>query len=171
MIAAGLTFARLCYDIAPLIDEWCDEVVPQQVDLLSSNHYAPAYAWMFSFEKRLKYRIEDVLRRPFPITMERLLFGTDGLLSEALSNAFAHGHDRNPELAITVSCAVGRRGLAYSVSDLGDGFDVEQVVARVTSGGGYYRYAGNGLRVLSACDTVLASYSDGGKIVSMRLLW
>jgi hypothetical protein len=170
MIADGLTLTQLCQQVAPVLAEWRDEIVPRAVELLPNNLYKPAYAWMFSYEKRLKYRIEDVLQRPVPVATERLLFGADGVLSEALSNAFAHGHRRLPDLAITLTCSVGRQGLAFCTEDQGSGFDVAQVVAGL-GGSGSYSYAGNGLRALQGNDSVLACYSNGGRALSVRILW
>jgi hypothetical protein len=170
MIADGLSFTQLCQQVAPVLAEWRDKIVPSAVELLPNNLYTPAYAWMFSYEKRLKYRIEDVLQRPVPVATERLLFGADGVLSEALSNAFAHGHRRLPDLPITLSCNVGRQGLALRVEDRGSGFDVAQVVTGL-GGSGCYSFAGNGLRALHDNESVLASYSNGGRALSLRILW
>lgn len=147
---------------------WTDRVVPSEVDEIGHNRYSPRYAWMFSYEKSLKYRLEQVLGVPLG-NLERQLFGADGVLSEALSNAFVHGHRRNPELPIEVEVAVGSRALLLVVRDGGDGFDHRLAVARFHAGRAFYHVAGNGLRALLECQTAEVAWSDGGRTLHLLI--
>ena len=151
--------------LAPVLASWSDVVVPQAVEPHRDTRYTPEYAWMHTYERQLRKRIEEVLGRVLTYE-ERKLFGADGAFSEALSNAFLHGHGRNPKLAIHVSCAVGSAGLAFVIRDQGAGFDVASVATKAQCGGAYFRVAGNGLRALAG-KGVVASYSDGGRTVTL----
>jgi len=161
VIGTGQTYAELAQRTEPILEQWHDTLVPAQVQLLSHTGYSPDYAWMYAYEKRLKYRIEEVLRRPLG-EVERCLFGPDGVFSETLSNAFVHGHRRDVSKAIEVRCTVGQAGVAFSIKDYGPGFKVEEVVEAATRGGTYFRYAGNGLKSLCRCDNVVACYDGTG---------
>jgi two-component sensor histidine kinase len=123
---------------------------------------------MYSYEKQLKYRIEDVLGRSLG-ELERDLFGADGVLSEALSNAFVHGHRRDQYQAIEVACQVGENGLLFSIRDQGQGFDLMRAMAELARGGTYFHMAGNGLRALAQKPGVIASYDNGGSVLHIRV--
>jgi len=165
-----LEFEEMIEATAPVVDRWSVVVVPGRVELLPNNRYSPRYAWMFSFEKRLKYRVENVLGKPLG-NVERILFGVDGAFSEGLSNAFVHGHRRDPERPIRVRCCVGGGGLAFSISDTGDGFPVVEHLGSLRRGSARYHFAGNGLRVLMDSTTVQASYSNAGKTLNLLVLF
>jgi len=152
--------------VGSLAAEWCDTVVPAAVEVLPDSLYTPAYAWMYAYEKGLRDRIEKALKRPLG-RRERELFGPDTALSETLSNAYVHGHGRDPSRPITVRCLVGRSALGFSVRDGGEGFDVATKLAQVRCDGGYYRMAGNGLRVLVTSESVEASFEDGGRTANV----
>ncbi len=149
-------------EIAPLVAQWQDELVPCEVRPLPHATYSPRYAWMFTYEKDLKRRL--IAARGGSLgPWEPRLFGADGALSEGLSNAFLHGHRRQPEVPILVRCWVGQGGLLFAVSDQGPGFDVEAALGRLRSGAGYFHVAGNGLRALAAAADIRASWADGGR--------
>ena len=148
--------------IGLLRGHWIDEVVPRDIAPHSSATYAPAYAWMFTYERNLRRRIEAVLGHRLG-RLERFLFGPGGVLSEGLSNAFLHGHQRRTDIPITVECAVGSSGLVFVIADRGPGFDVKAALTRLRRGGTYYRIAGNGLRALVASHNVEAGFGDQGR--------
>jgi len=50
------------------------------------------------------------------------LTGEMGLIYIALSNAFCHGHHKDPLKPITVIVLLGAKGLIIRVSDCGKGF-------------------------------------------------
>jgi hypothetical protein len=149
-------------DIAPVLDQWQDEVVPRDVPPHPHATYSPRYAWMFAYEKDLKRRLVSAIGGPLG-PWEPRLFGADGALSEGLSNAFLHGHRRQPDLPILVRCWVGGEGFLIAVSDQGPGFAVEAALRRLRSGAGYFHVAGNGLRSLAAAPGIRASWVDGGR--------
>jgi hypothetical protein len=170
MVVQELTFADLVVRLGPLAVDWQETVVPARIEALPSNRYRPDYGWMFTFERRLKERIEAAIGRRLERTTELRLFGADGVLSEALSNAFVHGHRRDATRGIAWRCAVAADGLACEVVDGGAGFDVAATVARATAGGTYFHHAGNGLRALIDDDLVEAGWSDGGRRLAL-LVW
>jgi serine/threonine-protein kinase RsbW len=48
-------------------------------------------------------------------------------LEEALSNAFKHGNQNNPELKVTMQCSVGDDCIEIEIEDQGEGFDPDAV--------------------------------------------
>jgi len=148
--------------IRPIKAAWRDVVIPGEVELLRNYSYSPMYAWMYSYEKRLKKRLHTEAGR-LPIAIERSLFGADGGFSEGLSNAFLHGHGRDPRLPIAIDVKAGSRGLLLAISDQGSGFDFETSILRAERGAHTFRIAGNGLRGLVANPDVYAWYADAGR--------
>ena len=170
MIVFDKTLDDFRANIAPLAATWRDIVVPRNVEILPNFKYSPVYAWMYSYEKQLKYRIEEASGRPLG-TVETLLFGADGVLSEAISNAFVHGNARRTDLPIEVVTLVGKGGMAFSIRDRGEGFDLNRTITAVARGGAYFKYAGNGLRALSDRDGVVAAYAEEGRVLNLHVLW
>ena len=162
MLDNQLSRQYICEYLEPLLDIFEKEVVPGQVELLANNGYSLNYAWMYSFEKRLKYTIEGVLRTKFTYRQERLLFGAGGVFSEGLSNAFAHGHKKKMEIPISVWVAVSKKGLGIAIKDRGKGFDVEEVFGHYRKGKPFFHIAGNGLKALSLSKQIMACYRDNG---------
>ncbi len=162
-----IPFDSLLRRLAPLRAQWEDRVVPDEVELLDHSPYRSGYAWMYSYEKDLKRRIEAALDRPLG-SAERVLFGSDGCLSEGLSNAWAHGHGRDGRLAIHVRSVVSRRGLAFTVTDQGPGFDVDAVLAQAGRGSRrFFHFAGNGLRALLAREDLSFTFRDRGRTLQI----
>ena len=170
VIVSGGSLEVFRREIEPVLDQWTDVVIPREVEIMPNFGYTPDYAWMYSYEKRLKYRIEATCGFSLG-AMERLLFGEDGVFSEAVSNAFVHGNHRRGDLPIEIVTAVGERGLVFSVTDRGEGFDVATTLEAVSRGLVYFKCAGNGLRVLNARKEVLASYGGGGRTLHLRVEW
>ena len=156
--------------VDPVVAEWSEEVVPGAVEELPHSRYSPRYAWMYAYEKRLKQRICRALGRPLG-DWERRLFGPDGAFSEGLSNAFLHGHRRDPERPIGISCRVGSGGLQFVIRDQGGGFDVAAALGALGRGAGYYHMAGNGLRCLAESPHVLAALGEGGRALFLGILF
>ncbi len=170
VIVPGGNLETFRSEIDPVLDQWKDVVIPRDVEIMPNFGYTPDYAWMYSYEKRLKYRIEACCRRRLG-SLERLLFGEDGVFSEALSNAFVHGNRRRTDLPIEIVTVVGKRGLAFSIGDSGDGFDFEATLEAVARGLVYFKCAGNGLRALHNREDIVASYAGNGRILHLRVLW
>jgi anti-sigma regulatory factor (Ser/Thr protein kinase) len=164
-----LDFVTMEAQVSPLKGTWTDRVVPGKVEILFDNRYSPGYAWMYSYEKRLKYRIEEALDRRLG-SVERKLFGPDAALSEGLSNAFVHGNHRNPNLPIEVHTAVGQKGLAFSIRDQGTGFDVTSTIRDAERNSRkLYHIAGNGMRALLKSEDIVICYTDGGSTLNLML--
>ena len=168
MIVRDVGFDQLCRPLEPMLTSWVDTVVPRDVELFPNNLYIAPYAWMYSYEKRLRVRLEIALGRPLH-GLERILFGSDGVVSEGLSNAFVHGHCRSDRLPIEIECRAAVRGIGLSIRDRGCGFDVERVLSGLNGGRGYFRIAGNGLRALERDPRVLASWDAGGSTLNLRV--
>ncbi len=149
--------------LAPLTAEFDDQVIPEQVELLKNNAYAANYAWMYSFEKQLKYRVEAVLGFKLHHVQERVLFGSGGAFSEGLSNAFAHGHAKDTSRVITVWTAVSAKGLGFSITDQGAGFDFDQVMTQFKGKRMFFHIAGNGFSRLHRSPAVHANYRENGR--------
>jgi hypothetical protein len=152
--------------LGPLLAEWLDEIVPRAVQPPPHSTYSPVYAWMYAYEKALRRRLERTLGRPLGV-WERRLFGPDGAFSEGLSNAFLHGHRRDPSLAIQIACRVAHQGLDLSIHDQGPGFDFEASRAARLRGGAYFNVAGNGLRCFESDPDIVAAYADGGRTLHL----
>jgi len=166
MLEFGMGFADYLAMIDNLLGQFEDHVVPENVELVSNTRYSPRYAWMFSYEKSLRNRIFESLGKRIP-ALERLLFGVGGVFSEVLSNAFVHGHQRNPAKGIRIRWAVGPTRVLLSVSDQGEGFDVARILDLHAKGKNYFHFAGNGLKSLKNDNHISASFSDGGRTLCL----
>lgn len=135
----------------------CDEVVPALQPELPTNCYRAEYAWQHSYERSLLRRARDWIG-----AQRHELIGTKGLLSEALSNAYVHGNQRDPSRPITVELTVGQKGYVLRVAQSGTGFDYKGIVAKYRRREHYYFIGGNGLRKLDDNRAFYAFYGDGG---------
>lgn len=118
-----------------------DRLVPAQMPHCPDSPYQPEYNWLFTYERRIAAFLEQWLK---PYRYE--LIGEKGLLCEALSNAFCHGHAKDPLKPIIVRVLVGKRGIIIQIKDNGSGFDVRTVYHRYHKKKKYYVTAGNGIR-------------------------
>jgi anti-sigma regulatory factor (Ser/Thr protein kinase) len=121
-----------------------DRVVPAEFPHNPDSPYKPGYDWLFSYERRIAAFLEKWLK---PFRYE--LIGENGLLCEALSNAFFHGHAKDPEKPIIVRVILGEQGLIVQVKDTGRGFDVRKVYNQFRNQKKYYSKAGNGIRLMA----------------------
>ncbi|MBI5896001.1 MAG: ATP-binding protein [Desulfobacterales bacterium] len=120
-----------------------DGVVPMAFPEHADSPYQPEYGWLFLYERQIAAFLEAWLR---PFRYE--LIGGKGILCEALSNAFCHGHNKDPRKPITVRVWLGNRGLIVQIQDCGPGFDVQSVYQRFLHHRDYFSTAGNGLRLM-----------------------
>lgn len=120
-----------------------DNVVPMAFPGHPDSPYQPEYDWLFLYERQIAAFLEEWLR---PYRYE--LIGEKGILCEALSNAFCHGHNKDPRKPIVVCVWVGRQGLLVQIRDSGRGFDVRGVYQRFRDNQHYYSTAGNGMRLM-----------------------
>ncbi len=162
MFKKNLTQEKIEKQLFPVISSFEEHVIPSQVELLPNNTYALNYAWMYSFEKKLKYRIEDLLCYKINYDQEKVLFGTGGAVSEGLSNAFAHGHKKDIDLSILVWVSVSKKGLGFSITDQGSGFDVETILNQYQKGEAFFNIAGNCFPLLFSSKDFFACYQRNG---------
>jgi anti-sigma regulatory factor (Ser/Thr protein kinase) len=156
------TFIDVLAALGELEHELDDEVVPAQQPALPSNSYRDEYAWQYSYERSLMKRTKDWLG------MHRNeLIGASGLLSEALSNAYVHGNQRDPYRPIRVGLFVGKHGYVLRVIQSGTGFDVNQVLTRFRSKRRYFSIGGNGLRRLDESRTFRVFFAHDGRAVHL----
>lgn len=149
-------------ELNPVISIFEERVVPNQVELLDNNNYTQNYAWMYSFEKRLKYRIENLLGFKLTYDQERIIFGVGGGVAEGLSNSFVHGHHKNQEQSFNVWVAVSQKGLGFVISDSGPGFDFNDIFTKFKKGKSYFNIAGNGFSLLYNSKDFFACYREHG---------
>ena len=157
--------------LRPVRGDWTDIVVPGEIEAQPDCRYLPEYAWMDAFEKVLKKRIELAMGRPLR-PWQKKIFGSDGALSEALSNAFVHGNRRHEARPIEVRTQVSRKGVGFSICDQGKGFDVQAFLEQAREKkDGYFHHAGNGLQCLIGCPSLSFAYSEGGSRLFLLILF
>jgi hypothetical protein len=135
-----------------------DTVMPERIEEPAHSTYVQGYGWLFTYERALARFLSSWLE-PHRWT----LFGNDGIVTEALSNAFCHGNRRDARAPIEVYVYIGDHGLAIRVEDRGQGFDVDKVIARVANNQkGYFHNAGNGMqRMHESPDFAIFFDNDG----------
>lgn len=120
-----------------------ERIVPAEFPHLPDSPYLPGYDWLYNYERRIAAFLEKWLR-----AHRYELIGEKGILCEALSNAFCHGHEKDPSRPILVRVLLGERGLIVQVKDTGPGFDVQGIYQRYQKKKKYYTTAGNGIRLM-----------------------
>lgn len=136
-----------------------DTVIPERIEEPKHSTYVPGYGWLFTYERALARFLSRWLE-PHRWT----LFGNDGIVTESLSNAFCHGNRRDARAPIEVYVYIGDLGVAIRVEDRGKGFNVDDVIARVSSHQkGYYHNAGNGMRRMHESADFAVFFDNGGR--------
>jgi hypothetical protein len=143
-------------DNATLIFE--ETVIPKNSPSASHSPYLPEYEWLFVFERKLARFLDPWLKK-----RRSELIGSSGLLSEALSNAYCHGHKRDPSRPISVNVYKGTRGIMLQISDTGDGFNANSIMSKFLENKNYYYNAGNGTKSMYASEVFGIFYSNNGK--------
>lgn len=146
-----------------LLDE---RFVPAQVVAPPHCPYLPEYGWLFRVERTIG-RVLD----PWLLAHRQELIGPGGLLSEALSNAYCHGHRRDARRPIHVTIYQGQAGIAVRIWDTGTGFDVVELKKRVHRGKGYFHIAGTGLARARDSQAFSVFYEDGGRAFHLLRLF
>lgn len=139
-----------------------DQVIPVLQPELPTNCYRAEYAWQHSYERAFMRRTHE-----YTGAQRDQLIGVSGLLSEALSNAYLHGNQRDPSRPIQVELIVGQIGYLLSVSQFGQGFDFKDTIAKYKRREKYYFVGGNGLRKLDASLTFGVFFGDGGRALHL----
>jgi hypothetical protein len=143
-----------------------DRVVPGEFPDCPDSPYKPGYDWLFRYERQIAAFLEKWLR---PYRYE--LIGQKGILCEALSNAFAHGHKKDPELPIFVRVFLGGKGLLVQIENDKRGFDVEEVYSRYRKRRHYYLRAGNGIRLMAESHNFGIFHDTKGKTFHLLYLF
>jgi hypothetical protein len=91
------------------------------------------------------------------------------LLKKAMGNAYKWGNREDPARSITVEVVATCSGVVVSVSDEGEGFDVERVVDDLRRDRDYFTHGGSGFAHFERARSVV-SYADSGRTVLIRFL-
>jgi hypothetical protein len=143
-----------------------DTVIPIEFPEHPDSRYRAGYDWLFIYERRIAKFLEKWLRR-----YRYQLIGEKGILCEALSNAFSHGHNKDPELPIFVRIMKGEKGLLISIQDSGRGFNVKEVYNKYRTKKQYYSTAGNGLRLMAESPIFGIFHDFTGRAFNMLYLF
>ncbi|MEJ2038093.1 MAG: ATP-binding protein [Desulfosarcinaceae bacterium] len=143
-----------------------DEVIPGNFPDCPNSLYRPEYDWLFQYERRIAAFLEKWLR---PYRYE--LIGNKGILCEALSNAFSHGHRKDPGQVINVCVWQGEKGLLIEIRDHGKGFNIHETYSSYSSRKPYFNLAGNGLRLMAQSTRFGIFHHAGGTAFCMLHLF
>ncbi len=143
-----------------------DRIVPMECPVIPNSPYQPEYDWLFRYERQIAGFLEKWLK---PFRYE--LIGEKGILCEALSNSFYHGHNKNPEIPIIVRVLLGQQGLMVQIKDNGPGFGVQQIYKNYLSRKPYYSTAGNGIRWMAESSNFGVFHDTTGTICCLLHLF
>ena len=143
-----------------------DAVIPREFPDCPNSLYQPEYDWLFQYERQIAAFLEKWLR---PFRYE--LIGEKGILCEALSNAFSHGHRKDPFKVINVCIWKGEKGLLIEIKDSGKGFDIRETYESFLRRKNYYALAGNGLRRMAESRKFGIFHHAGGTAFYMLCLF
>ncbi len=143
-----------------------EDLIPSACGRNLNSTYRPGYDWLFTYERKLAGILE-----PWTAHLRYELIGEKGLLCEALSNAFCHGHKKDPAKPIHLSVYLGDKGLIVRVRDNGRGFDLKAVTERFSLGKSYYHLAGNGLRLMILNPHFQIFFTDKGAGFNLMVLF
>ena len=136
-----------------------DTIVPAQVPECVNSTYRRGYDWLYRYERDIAGFLEPWLK---PYRYD--LIGEKGILCEALSNAFSHGHQKDPKQPILVHVYLGEHGLLVRIADSGAGFDVKNVMQRYFQKKHYYNTAGNGFHLMATSTKFGIFYNARGTV-------
>lgn len=143
-----------------------DEVIPSKFPEHPNCTYRQGYDWLFIYERDIAKFLEKWLK---PYRYE--LIGGKGILCEALSNAFSHAHNKNPDLAIHVKVLLGNKGLIVLIGDSGKGFNVSNVYTNFCNNKKYYYTAGNGMRRMASSERFGIFHNKDGNVFHLLYLF
>lgn len=143
-----------------------DVIVPKSFPDSSHTPYQPEYDWLFQYERQIAAFLEKWLRR-----FRYELIGQKGILCEALSNAFSHGHRKDPFKAINLRVFLGKNGLMVEIKDDGKGFNVQDVYVSYQNKKPYFATAGNGIRLMAQSPHFGIFHHDRGRAFNMLYLF
>lgn len=134
-----------------------DAVVPADFPECVDSTYRAGYDWLYQYERDIAGFLAPWLK---PRRYD--LIGEKGILCEALSNAFSHGHGKDPHKTIILEIYLGERGLLIRIEDSGKGFNVDNVHQSYLKKKIYYHTAGNGIHLMATSRCFGIFYSAVG---------
>jgi hypothetical protein len=143
-----------------------ETLVPSSCGKNPNSTYRPGYDWLFTYERILAGVLE-----PWTAHLRYELIGEKGVLCEALSNAFCHGHRKNPEKPIELKIFLGIKGLIVRIKDSGDGFDLRRVTEEFKKGKSYFHLSGNGLKRMIHSEDFHIFFTDSGACFNLMYLF
>jgi hypothetical protein len=152
-----LTVARALQLIGPSEILMAEDLVPARFPLAPNSPYRHGYDWLYHVERRLIHEL-----KPWLAAHRLVLIGEHGLLSEGLSNAFCHGHGRDPQRPIHMTIRVGEAGVLVEIRDTGPGFTVRRTLQRFHAGKAYYSVAGNGMQRMAESQDFGVFFNSSG---------
>lgn len=147
-----------------IIHEEC--LVPADSPPCPNSPYRHGYDWLYRYERQIAAILEPWLKK-----QRYDLIGEKGILCEALSNAFFHGHGKDAQMCIQVSIYQGGHGLLVRIADSGKGFDIANVYRRYLHRRLYYTSAGNGIRLMVNSQSFGIFYSPSGSTFYLLYLF
>ncbi len=141
-------------------------IIPGRCPDITNSPYRPGYEWLFYYERK----IARVLK-PWMDHLRYELIGTKGVICEALSNAFAHGNNKDYYTQIHVSVYLGESGIITRIINGGDGFDFRTKVKELKRGKRYFVIAGNGLKMMMESVNYTIFFTDKGKAFNLLYLF
>ncbi len=139
-----------------------DTIIPEDFPECPHSTYRAGYDWLYRYERDIAGFLEPWLK---PYRYD--LIGEKGLLCEALSNAFAHGHGKDPKKTITLEVFLGKQGVLVRINDSGKGFDVKRVFKSYLQKKIYYHTAGNGMHLMATSNLFGIFYSAMGSTFNL----
>ena len=134
-----------------------DIIVPERFPDCVDSTYRRGYDWLYQYEREIAAFLSPWLK-----SYRYELIGEKGLLCEALSNAFCHGHGKDPKRSIALKVFLGERGLVVRICDCGKGFNVQQVIESYRKKKIYYHTAGNGMQLMAGSKRFGIFYDASG---------
>ncbi len=134
-----------------------ETIIPKTCPCASHSPYLPEYDWLFLFERKLARFLDTWMKEHRPE-----LIGSSGIISEALSNAYCHGHKRDTSLPITVKVYQGKRGIMLQIQDAGNGFNSDTIVSKFLDNKNYFYNAGNGIKSMFDSKVFGLFYGNSG---------
>lgn len=90
-------------------------------------------------------------------------------LKKGLGNAYKWGNRKDPDKQISLEVVATKTGALITISDEGEGFDVDGILRRFQGDGQYFSHGGSGFEHFNRAQSVI-SYADGGRTLLIRFL-
>lgn len=143
-----------------------ETIIPSVCGHNPNSTYKPEYDWLFTYERILAGVLETWLSH-----LRFELIGEKGILCEALSNAFCHGHKKDPSRPIELCVYLGGEGLIVRVKDSGQGFNLDKVRDQYSKGKAYFHLSGNGLKRMIDSPDFHIFFTDKGTGFNLMYLF